>query len=263
VHNQRNRWKEGRTVSLQERPVKVGRSRSGPVRQAVLLPGTASDEVFVRSVFEGPLRAVGIQLVTPRPEPASDLVRAHFAVLANASAEGPVLAGGVSLGAHLAVEWALANPGRCAGLLLALPAWNGSPGDAPAAVSARLSASAVRTHGLDATLAAVDAEPWLAAELERSWRRTGPGLAESLDIAATRPAPEISDLMRIAVPTGIAACTDDPVHPHTVAQRWADTIPGARLCTTTLSALGTDRESLGRAAVLAWLRSSRITRMEQ
>jgi pimeloyl-ACP methyl ester carboxylesterase len=233
------------------------------VRKAVLLPGTASDEIFVRSVFERPLHAVGIQLVAPAPMPASDLVRAHFEILAKSSADEPILAGGVSLGAHLAVEWALANPDRCAGLLLALPAWNGAPGDAPAALSARLSASAVRTQGLDATLAAVDAEPWLAAELERSWRRTGSGLAESLDIAATRPAPEISDLARIAVPTGVAACSDDPVHPYAVAERWANTISGAQLCTTTLRALGTDRESLGRAAVLAWLRSTCVTLMEQ
>jgi pimeloyl-ACP methyl ester carboxylesterase len=243
--------------------MKAGRSRSSLVRQAVLLPGTASDDIFVRSVFESPLHAVGIRLVTPTPQRASDLVNAHFAILTECSADGPILAGGVSLGAHLAVEWALANPDRCAGLLLALPAWNGTPGDAPAAVSARLSASAVRTHGLDATLAAVEAAPWLAAELERSWRRTGAGLAESLDIAATRTAPEISDLARITVPTGIAACSDDPVHPRSVAERWATTIPGARLCTTTLSALGTDRESLGRAAVLAWLRSTRVTRLEQ
>jgi pimeloyl-ACP methyl ester carboxylesterase len=250
-------------VSVQERPVKVGRSRSAGVRQAVLLPGTASDEIFIRSVFERPLRAVGIQLVAPAPQAASDLVEAHFAILAECSEDGPVLAGGVSLGAHLAVEWALAHPDRCAGLLLALPAWNGAPGDAPAAVSARVSASAVRSQGLDTTLAAVQAEPWLAAELDRSWRRTGAGLADSLDIAATRPAPEISDLARITVPTGIAACSDDPVHPHVVAERWTETIPGAQMCTTTLSALGTDRESLGRAAILAWLRSTRITRLEQ
>lgn len=242
--------------------MKVGRSHSATVRRAVLLPGTASDEVFIQSVFEGPLRSIGVQAVTPRPELASDLVRAHFAMLTEQSRTEPVLAGGVSLGAHLAVEWALANPGRCAGLLLALPAFNGPPGDAPAAVSARMSAAAVRAHGLDATLAAVDAEPWLAEELDRSWRRTGSGLANALEIAATRPAPTISDLRRIAVPTGIAACSDDPVHPRIVAELWARSIPGAQMCTTTLSALGADRESLGRATVLAWLRSSRVMHSE-
>ncbi|MET0135846.1 MAG: alpha/beta hydrolase [Kibdelosporangium sp.] len=213
-------------------------------------------------MFESPLRALGIQLATPPPDPGPDLVGAYFAALDRAAGR-PVLIGGISLGAHVAAEWALANPGRFAGLLLALPAWHGPPGDAPAAVSARFSAQAVRGQGLEATLAAVDAEPWLAAELDRSWRRAGDGLAASLDIAATRPAPALSDLARIDVPTGIAACSDDPVHPAAVARLWARSIPGARVCTTTLSALGRDRESLGRAAVLAWLRAGGITRLEQ
>jgi pimeloyl-ACP methyl ester carboxylesterase len=249
-------------LSVPERTDTLGRSPRGGVRTAVLLPGTASDEIFVRSVFEGPLRAVGIRLVTPAPRSGPALVKAHFEALAEASSE-PVLAGGISLGAHLAAEWALANPDRCAGLLLALPAWNGAPDDAPAAVSARLSADAVRTQGLDATLAAVDAEAWLAEELDRSWRRAGAGLAGSLDIAATRPAPELADLARIQVPTGVAACSDDLVHPRAVAERWAEAIPGAELGTTTLRALGDDRESLGRATVLAWLRANRITLLEQ
>lgn len=250
-------------MSVHQRQVTVGRSRSDTIQTAVLLPGTASDELFVRSVFEGPLHAVGIQLVAPRPVPGKTLAETHLKAL-DAAAGETVLIGGISLGAHLAVEWALANPGQCGGLLLALPAWNGSPGDAPAAVSARLSAQAVRDHGLDATLATVDTEPWLAAELARAWRRAQPGLADSLDVAATRPAPELADLARITVPTGIAGCSDDLVHPIDVAARWAATIPHARLCATTLRALGNDRESLGRAAVLAWLRAAGgITRLEQ
>lgn len=249
-------------MSVHQRQVAVGRSLSDTIQTAILLPGTASDEVFVRSVFEGPLRTIGIQLVAPRPVPGKTLAETHLKALDDLSGE-PVLAGGISLGAHLAVEWALANPGRCAGLLLALPAWNGSPGNAPAAVSARLSAQAVREHGVDATLATVDAEPWLAAELSRAWRRAEPGLADSLDVAATRPAPELTELAHITVPTGIAGCSDDPVHPIGVAQRWASTIPNAQLCTTTLRALGNDRESLGRATVLAWLRAIGITRLEQ
>jgi pimeloyl-ACP methyl ester carboxylesterase len=249
-------------VSVQERGATVGRSRSDTIQMAVILPGTASDEVFVRSVFEGPLRGVGIRLVTPAPRPGNRLAEAHLEALTEAARE-PVVVGGISLGAHLAVEWALANPERCAGLLLALPAWNGEPGDAPAAVSARFSAQAIRDNGLDATLSAVEGEPWLTAELARAWRRAGDGLADSLDVAATRPAPLLSELARIDVPTGIAACSDDPVHPAAVAGQWAATIPGARLCATTLRALGADRESLGRAAVLAWLRAGGITRLEQ
>jgi pimeloyl-ACP methyl ester carboxylesterase len=193
-------------------------------------------------------------LVTPPPRPGNRLAEGHLKALTEAAGQ-PVIVGGISLGAHLAAEWALANPDRCAGLLLALPAWNGAPGDAPAAVSARFSAQAIRNNGLDATLSAVEGEPWLSAELERAWRRAGDGLADSLDVAATRPAPLLSELERINVPVGIAGCSDDPVHPIEVARQWATTIPDAQLCTTTLRALGADRESLGRASVLAWLRS--------
>lgn len=201
-------------------------------------------------------------MVTPPPRPGNRLAEGHLEALTEAACQ-PVVVGGISLGAHLAVEWALANPDKCAGLLLALPAWNGAPGDAPAAVSARFSAQAIRDNGLDATLSAVQGEPWLSAELERAWRRAGDGLADSLDVAATRPAPLLSELERISVPVGIAGCSDDPVHPIEVARRWATAIPGAQLCTTTLRALGADRESLGRAAVLAWLRAGGITRLEQ
>ncbi|MBP2330897.1 pimeloyl-ACP methyl ester carboxylesterase [Kibdelosporangium banguiense] len=213
-------------------------------------------------MFEGPLRSLGIRLVTPAPQPGHRLAEAHLEAVTEAARQ-PVVVGGISLGAHLAVEWALANPQRCAGLLLALPAWNGAPGDAPAAVSARFSAQAIRANGLDATLSAVDGEPWLTAELERAWRRAGDGLADSLDVAATRPAPLLAELAHIAVPTGIAACSDDPVHPLAVAEQWASTISGAQLCTTTLRALGDDRESLGRATVLAWLKAGGLTRSEQ
>jgi pimeloyl-ACP methyl ester carboxylesterase len=264
VHNQRKPWKETGTVSYEERWVKPPRSRSAAIHTAVLLPGTGSDEVFVRSVFEVPLRALGVRLVTPSPRPGPGLAEAHLDALSEAASE-PILAGGISFGAHLAAEWALANPSRCAGLLIALPAWNGMPDKAPAAISARMSADAVRRHGVDDTLAAAsaDVEPWLANELDRSWRRAGDGLADSLEIAASRRAPALEALAAISVPTGIAACVDDPIHPASIARQWAGTIPNARLCTTTLRALGEDRESLGRAAVLAWLRANEVTLLEQ
>jgi pimeloyl-ACP methyl ester carboxylesterase len=220
---------------------------------AVLLPGTGSDDVFVRSVFEVPLAAVGVRAVTPAPMPGPKLAEAGLAAL-DACAE-PVLVGGISFGAHLAVEWALRNPTRCAGVLLALPGWHGEPGDAPGAVSARLAASSVRSHGVEGALAtAVDGVPdWLAQELTRSWRGYGPGLADSLDAAAGRPAPSQAEQAARAVPAGIAACVDDPVHPAEIAAEWAEALPRAVVRTTRLAIVGVDPEALGRAAVLAWL----------
>ena len=224
---------------------------------AVLLPGTGSDDVFIRSVFAGPLAAAGVTLVAPKPVPGPDLGRRHLASL-DAAFEtcGPVLVGGISFGAHLAAEWACAHPSRCAGLLLAMPAWHGSPGDCPASAAARHSASLVRRDGLDSTLAAADVPPWLAAELSRAWRRHGSGLVDSLLAAADRPAPTLAQLASLTVPVGIAAVRDDPLHPAEIATQWAAAIPGAELRSLSFAKFGDDRSALGRATVEAWQAST-------
>jgi pimeloyl-ACP methyl ester carboxylesterase len=167
----------------------------------------------------------------------------------------PLLAGGISFGAHLATEWAVRHPGRCAGLLLALPAWHGDPGTAPAAQAAKASAALVEREGLEAALrlSVSGVQPWLADELTRAWRRHGDGLAPGLRVAAGYPAPTLKALGKLDIPVGIAACVDDPVHPAEVAHAWADALPRAAVRETSLTALGEDRESLGRAVVEAWL----------
>ncbi|MBO0840533.1 MAG: alpha/beta hydrolase [Sciscionella sp.] len=237
----------------------------------MLLPGTASDEVFVRSVFAGPLAAVGVRLHAPRPRPGPRLVDEYFAEFDAAAIDAPIVAGGISFGAHLAAEWAARQPARCAGLLLALPGWLGDSNDgdrndngglhdaavAPAAVAARHSALRVDQLGVDAALAeAVDGLPsWLATELSRAWRGYRDELATSFRLAADRPAPSATTLRTLRMPAGVAGCTDDAVHPSAVADRWAGALPNAAVCHSTLAALGADRESLGRATVLAWLRA--------
>jgi len=227
----------------------------GSAGVAVLLPGTGSDEKFVRSVFEVPLAAVSVRTVAPAPVPGPMLAERYLAALDAAAADGPVLAGGISFGAHLATEWALRNRDRCAGLVLALPGWHGTPGEAPGAVSARFAADSVRSAGVAAALAAATegVPPWLADELTRSWLGYGDGLAESLEAAAGRAAPSLADLATLDVPVGIASCVDDPVHPPEVAREWATALPKASVRTTRLAIVGTDPEALGRAAVLAWL----------
>lgn len=224
------------------------------VDTAVLLPGTGSDEVFVRSVFSGPVTTVGLRLIAPRPRSGSDLAEQQLAALDEAAERyGPILAGGISLGAHLAAEWAAANPDRCAGLLLAMPGWYGDAGEAPGSVTARLSAEAVAEDGVEHALAtATDGVPgWLADELRRAWRRAGDGLADSLRVAVHRPAPTLAMLGRITVPAGVVGCTDDPVHPFDVAARWADALPSSGLRAITFAELGEDRAALGRAALAA------------
>lgn len=227
----------------------------GAPRTAIMLPGTGSDDVFVRSVFEIPLAAVGVRTLAPAPVPGDRLALAGLAALDTAAEDGPVLVGGVSFGAHLAAEWAVANPGRCAGLVVALPAWHGPPGDAPAAKSALASARDVRRRGLRGTLddVAATAPPWLAEELDRAWSSYGDELVASLELAASRPAPTLERLAELRVPVGIAACVDDPIHPATAADEWAAALPRAAVRRTRLDVVGVDPEALGRAAVLAWV----------
>ncbi|WP_245931587.1 alpha/beta fold hydrolase [Actinokineospora auranticolor] len=218
---------------------------------AVILPGTGSDEVFVRNVFSGPLRAAGLELLAPAPEPGKRLVEGYVAALDEACGNGPVVVGGVSLGAHVAALWAARHPDRCSGLLLALPAWTGEPGAAPASVLARASAADVRARGVAAVVA--DVPGWLGDELRRSWRRYGDALADSLDAGAAAPGPSAQELSGIQVPVGIGCCVDDPVHPDEVARQWVDAVPLGCLRTTRLAVMAVDPEALGRAAVGAFL----------
>lgn len=226
---------------------------------AVILPGTGSDDVFVRSVFTRPLAALGIDVIAPAPPPGTQVVTGYLHLLDRIAdvAGTELLVGGVSLGSHLATEWALRNQDRCQGVLAALPAWHGAPDRAPAAVVAKASADLVTRHGVEAALststAAVPA--WLATELGRAWRRHGSGLSGNLRTGAAHPAPSLTRLPTLHLPVGIAACEDDPVHPLTVARAWAAALPQAVLYRTTLTAVGTDPETLGRASVLAWLRA--------
>jgi pimeloyl-ACP methyl ester carboxylesterase len=227
-----------------------------------MLPGSGSDEVFVRSAFAAPLWAVGIALTAPPPDPGPDVVHGYRRSLDAAlrAATGPLLVGGISLGAHVAAAWAAEqDPARLSGLLIALPAWTGPADGAPAVLAALATAALVRADGVDAALATARAgsPPWLAAELGRAWPRYGDGLAPALEATAVTPAPTGAALRSLRVPAGIAGMADDPVHPLAVARHWAGLLPRSALLTSTLTAFGADPEVVGRAAVLAWLRAAR------
>ena len=63
-----------------------------------------------------------------------------------------------------------------------------------------------------------------------------------------RPAAELEGL---AVPMGVAAATDDPVHPVEVGIEWVAAAPRAALRTVTLDEMGTDPAVLGAACLAA------------
>lgn len=218
----------------------------------VLLPGTGSDGDYVYRAFSDALHGQGAVVVTPKPYPER-LVDSYREALDNAARTAPIAVGGVSIGAAVATAWAIAHPDRAVAVLAALPAWTGEPDDAPAAIAARHSASVLRNEGLASAAAQMRANSprWLGDELARSWAGQWPSLPDAMEAAALYVAPTCTELERLEAPIGIAAATDDPVHPVEVGIEWLTAAPRASLRTITLDELGADPAVLGAACVAA------------
>ena len=218
----------------------------------VMLPGTGSDDDYIIRAFSRPLRDAGAQILAPRPQP-DHLLDGYLTALDNAAGRGPIAVGGVSIGAAVAAAWALQHPDRALAVLAALPAWTGAPGDAAAAIAARHSAQQLRHDGLAATTNQMRASspPWLADELTRSWQSQWPHLPDAMEEAAAYVAPTRAQLQQLAVPMGVAAAVDDPVHPVEIGMEWAAAAPHAALRTVTLDQIGADPAALGAACLAA------------
>lgn len=215
----------------------------------VLLPGTGSDDDFVYRAFSTALYEVGAVVVTPPPQPRR-LVAGYREELDNAARAAAPLAiavGGVSIGAAVALEWALTHPGGVAAVLAALPAWTGEPETAPAALAARHSADLLRREGLVSTTTQMQASSpkWLADELTRSWLNQWPALPDAMDEAARFVAPTTGQLEGLNAPMGVVSATDDAVHPLEVGLEWVAAAPFAALRTVTLDEIGADPAILG------------------
>ena len=218
----------------------------------VLLPGTGSDDDYVRRAFSGPLQQAGALLVAPAPRPER-LIDGYLSALDDAARVGPVCVGGISIGAAVATAWALAHPDRTVAVLAALPAWAAAAEAAPAALAARHTASQLRADGLATTTGQMRASspPWLADELARSWRAQWPQLPDAMDEAAAYVAPNRAELAGLAAPLAVAAAVDDPIHPLRVGVEWVDAAPRAALRTVTLDEIGSDPAALGAACLAA------------
>lgn len=217
-----------------------------------MLPGTGSDDNYAARAFGRPLRDADARLLTPAPQPAR-LIDGYLDDLNRAAASGPIVVGGVSIGAAVAVAWALQHPDRAVAVLAALPAWTGAPDGATAALAARHSARQLRDDGLEATTTQMRASSpaWLADELTRSWRAQWPDLPDAMDEAAAYVAPSLEELRRLETPLGVAAAEDDPIHPVEVGRQWAAAAPRAALRMVTLDQIGADPAALGAACLAA------------
>jgi pimeloyl-ACP methyl ester carboxylesterase len=228
---------------------------------AVILPGTASTADFVQRAFGPALAAFGIGLVSDDPPRDGDVAGQCAALAEAVERHRPVLVGGVSIGAHLAARWAASGTGthRPEGLLLAMPAWTGPPG--PVAAASTATAGEVERDGIAAVLQRIRAAAWpdarwVADELATAWPAyRAEDLAATLRGTAASAGPSAAELATLTVPCGVAVLADDPLHPAAVGREWAAAAPRAAVVETRLAAVGADRATLGRAALLAWLRA--------
>ena len=199
---------------------------------AVLLPGTGSDDDYVYRAFSAALHDVGAVVVTPPPQP-DRLIDGYVSELDNAARLGAIAVGGVSIGAAVAVNWALAHPTRAVAVLAALAAVDGLAGvrAGRAGGQALRRCAAPRRAGVgDLTDARVEprlagrrTDPVLGRAMARAARRHGGG------VAATS-SPTCAELEALTVPMGVAAATDDPVHPLEVGFEWVAAAPRWRRC---------------------------------
>ena len=182
---------------------------------------------------------------TPAPRRAygyEHLADDLLAVLDAAGIERAVLAG-ASMGAHTAVRFALEHPERIAALALITPAFDPSVSDRDERELEHWDALAVglREGGVEGFVRAYD-----LAAVPDAWRATvetvlrqrlsahehPDAVADALEVVPrSRPFEELASLAAIAAPTLVVASRDeaDPEHPLAVAERYAHTIPRARL----------------------------------
>lgn len=152
----------------------------------------------------------------------------------------PCIVGGISMGAAMALRLAVTRPDLVRGLVLARPAWvadaapaNLSPNAEVGALLARHDPETARATFLASdTAARLRAEaPDNLASLAGFFGRVPQSETATLlsRISADGPGVTMDDIARIAVPTLVIATDRDAIHPISLAETLADTIPQARL----------------------------------
>ncbi len=149
--------------------------------------------------------------------------------------------GGISLGAGTALNLALRYPERITALVLCRPAWL----DAPQSPFNRETYSEIADL-LDADGAARGVEVFATSDRYRQVLAESPAAAQSLlgqftrsraaensvvlrALPADRPSASAESWKSIAVPTVVIGHRDDPFHPFSIAEAYAEVIPGAQL----------------------------------
>ena len=179
----------------------------------------------------------------PAPEAYSyeDLGRDLLAVLDNLGIPRAVLAG-ASMGAHTAVSLALRRPERVAGLAIITPSYDPEAAASESGLAQwDALARGLREGGVEGFLSAYDfsrvSETWRPT-IERvirqrlSAHRHPLAVADALEVVPrSRPFERIDELRDLGMPVVVVASRDeaDPGHPLAIGERYAQTIPSARL----------------------------------
>lgn len=157
---------------------------------------------------------------------------------------GPVMLGGISMGAAIASRLAVTRPDLVRALVLARPAWvvepnpfNMRPNFEVGALLARLPPAEARAAFAASPTARRLAEvaPDNLASLLGFFDRPSPAVIAALLTTISTDGPGIAegDLIHLRRPTLVLASAEDDIHPIPHAERLARLIPGARLVTLT------------------------------
>jgi pimeloyl-ACP methyl ester carboxylesterase len=178
--------------------------------------------------------------------------------------------GGISMGAAVALNFALRHPGRISGLILSRPAWLDRP-DPPNLAVYDLIAQLIRTRGAHDGRAA-----FLDSDVYQHIRQESPDAANSLvgqfennlaEVAVIRleriphcaPMASMSDLDAIQAPTMIMASQQDPIHPIEYGRALAQAIKGATFRELTPKSTSTERHAADvRRHIADFLRSLQL-----
>lgn len=171
------------------------------------------------------------------PEQVQDL----DAVVSDRVGGERVVLGGHSMGCHTALAWALANPERVEALILIGPVFDASAGGQPEDrwdERAAVLETGGPEHFADLVADEFEGSPEeretvRRITLERTLRHDHPeAVAQALrEVPRSKPFDRLSQLEELPMPSLVVGSHDewDPGHPLSVAEAWAEALPGAEL----------------------------------
>jgi pimeloyl-ACP methyl ester carboxylesterase len=155
--------------------------------------------------------------------------------------------GGISMGAGVALAFALAHPERITGLVLVRPAWldhsfppnlrwfplaAGFLQEYPADEAAQRFAQVPEFSELKA--ASKPAADSLLGQFRRPHARERAGILAGMP--ASVPVTSLAQCQKLQIPVSVVVNAHDPVHPNTLGEQWAAAVPGAALSRITSKA---------------------------